>query len=47
MTPQQRFRWWLLLAVGVVLAVGAGTALWVSPPATQAGVGHGVDGGRP
>ncbi|WP_158621410.1 hypothetical protein [Streptomyces triticirhizae] len=47
MTPQQRFWWWLLLAVGVLLAVGAGVALWVSPPFDQIGGGHGVEGGLP
>ncbi|WP_193318057.1 MULTISPECIES: hypothetical protein [Streptomyces] len=47
MTPQQRFWWWLLLAVGVLLAVGAGVALWAAPPFDQIGGGHGVEGGLP
>lgn len=47
MTPQQRFWWWLLLAVGVLLAVGAGTALWAAPPFDHVGGGQGGEGVLP
>ncbi|WP_234313731.1 hypothetical protein [Streptomyces sp. NBRC 109706] len=42
MTPQQRFWWWLLLAVGVLLAVGAGAALMASPGVGGATGRHGA-----
>ncbi|WP_228080415.1 hypothetical protein [Streptomyces profundus] len=42
MTPQQRFWWWLLLALGVLLAVGAGAVLMTSPGVGGAAGQHGA-----